>query len=42
MLQNQVLNQGRNYKGRMPQSIKFLLHKKLYVRDFLRYTATTN
>jgi len=26
----------------MPQSIKILLHKKLYVRDFLRYTATTN
>jgi len=26
----------------MTQSIKFLLHKKLYVRDFLRYTATTN
>jgi len=26
----------------MSQSIKFLLHKKLYVRDFLRYTATTN
>jgi len=42
MLQNQVLNQGRNYKGRMSQFIKFLLHKKLYVRDFLCYTATTN